>query len=58
MMADGQVVILDHEMTVRKGRCCGADRSHYTGLGLPTFGTRLHDRDAFLVQVFADWGFC
>lgn len=58
MMADGQVATLDHEVTLRKEPCGGADRSHYTGLGLPTFGILFHDRDAFLVQVFADLGFC
>lgn len=58
MTADGEEAILDHEVTLRKEPCCGADRSHYTGLGLPTFGILFHDRNAFLVQVSADLRFC
>lgn len=38
MTADGQVAILDLEVTLRKEPYCGADRSLYIGLGLPTFG--------------------
>ena len=53
MMADCQVAVLDHKVTLRKEPCCGADRSHHHGLGLPTFGILFHERDTFLVQVSA-----
>lgn len=53
MMADCQVAVLDHKVTLRKEPCCGADRSHHHGLGLSTFGILFHERDTFLVQVSA-----
>lgn len=45
MMADGQVAVFDNEVTLRKEPSCGADRSPYTGLGLPTFGILFSERD-------------
>ena len=49
MVADGQVAILDREVTPREEPCRGADRSHYAGRGPPALGTLSPDRDTVLV---------
>lgn len=55
MRTDGQVAILDHEVTLRMEPCCGAEEL-YTGLGLPTSGWNTFLREIhFLFNLLLIW---